>query len=141
MKQGERGSLGILGRIRSRQDALRVVTHASVVFLGVAAVMFGMFLESGARTLLDVGLFTIFGLLLWRFRSPAAAFGLLLASIMRLLITLAQTLDTGEVTGLNIAICVVVLFAAIRAVEATLKLIGRFAGESGADGNTPATPR
>jgi hypothetical protein len=124
MRQG-RG--GILSRVRNRSDALKVVTHASLVFLAIAVLMFGMFVYSGARTLIDVGLFSILGLLLWRFRSPAAAFGLLLVAVMRLLVTTAQSLDTGQISALEIAICIVVLFAAIRAVEATLKLIGRFA--------------
>jgi hypothetical protein len=118
---------GILSRVRNRSDALKVVTHASLVFLAIAALMFGMYVYSGARTLIDVGFFSILGLLLWRFRSPAAAFGLLLVSVMRLLVTTAQSLDTGQISALEIAICSVVLFAAIRAVEATLKLIGRFA--------------
>ncbi|MEQ1880911.1 MAG: hypothetical protein ABL878_08060 [Burkholderiales bacterium] len=124
MKQG---GGGILSRVRNRSDALKVVTHAALVFLAVAAVMLGMYIYSGARTLIDVGFFSILGLLLWRFRSPAAAFGLLLVSVMRLLVTTAQSLDTGQISGLEVAICVVVLFAAVRAVEATLKLIGRFA--------------
>jgi hypothetical protein len=120
--------LGILGRVRNRGDALHVVTHAALVFLAVAAVMLGMYIYAGTRTLIDVGLFSILGLLLWRFRSPAAAFGLLLVAVMRLLVTTAHSLDTGHISGLEIAICIVVLFAAIRAVEATLKLIGRYAG-------------
>jgi hypothetical protein len=124
MKQG---GGGILSRVRNRSDALKVVTHAALVFLAVAAVMFGMYVNSGARTLIDVGLFSILGVLLWRFRSPAAAFGLLLVAVMRLLVTTAQSLDTGQISGFEVAICIVVLFAAIRAVEATLKLIGRFA--------------
>ncbi len=123
----EPGRRGVVGRIRHRGDALKVVKHAALVFLAVAALMFGMFVYSGARTLIDVGLFSVLGLLLWRFRSPAAAFGLLLVSVMRLLVTVAQSLDTGHVVALDVAICIVVLFAAIRAVEATLKLIGRFA--------------
>ena len=123
----EPGRRGVVGRIRHRGDALKVVEHAALVFLAVAALMFGMFVYSGARTLIDVGLFSVLGLLLWRFRSPAAAFGLLLVSVMRLLVTVAQSLDTGHVVALDVAICIVVLFAAIRAVEATLKLIGRFA--------------
>jgi len=112
--------------IRSRQDALNVVTDTSIVFLLLAAILAVLYLVEGERTLLDVGLFGFLGVLLWRFKSPAAAITLLLASIMRLFVTLAQILDTGEVNWIFVVITAVAIFTSIRAAEATLKLIGRF---------------
>ena len=117
---------GIFARIRGRQDALNVVTDASIVFLLVAAILAGLYLMEGERTLLDVGLFGFLGALLWRFKSPAAAITLLLVSVMRLFVTLAQILDTGEVNWIFVVITAVVIVTSIRAAEATLKLIGRF---------------
>ncbi len=117
---------GIFALIRSRQDALNVVIDTSIVFLLVAGILAGLYLMQGQRTLLDVGLFGLLGLLLWRFKSPAAAITLLLVSAMRLFLTLAQILDTGEVDWTIVAVTAVVIFASIRAAEATLKLIGRF---------------
>ena len=121
---------GIFAWIGSRQDALNVVTDASIVFLLVAAILAGLYLMEGERTLLDVGLFGFLGGLLWRFKSPAAAITLLLVSAMRLFVTLAQILDTGEVDWIIVVITAVVIFASIRAAEATLKLIGRFADQA-----------
>ena len=118
---------GIFALIRSRQDALNVVTDTSIVFLLVAGILAALYLTEGERTLLDVGLFGFLGVLLWRFRSPAAAITLMLVSVMRLFVTLAQILDTGEVNWIFVVITAVVIFASIRAAEATLKLIGRFA--------------
>ena len=118
---------GIFALIRTRQDALNVVTDSSIVFLLVAGILAALYLTEGERTLLDVGLFGFLGVLLWRFRSPAAAITLLLVSVMRLFVTLAQILDTGEVNWIFVVITAVVIFASIRAAEATLKLIGRFA--------------
>ena len=128
MSQGRRR--GIFALIRSRGDALNVVTDASIVFLLVAVILTALYVMEGERTLLDVGLFGFLGVLLWRFKSPAAAITLLLASIMRLFVTLAQILDTGEVNWIFVVITTVAIFTSIRAAEATLKLIGRFAEES-----------
>ena len=117
---------GIFALIRSRRDALNVVTDSSIVFLLVAGILAALYLIEGERTLLDVGLFGFLGGLLWRFKSPAAAITLLLVSLMRLFVTLAQIIDTGEVNWIFAVISVVVILTSIRAAEATLKLIGRF---------------
>jgi len=121
---------GIFALIRSRQDALNVVTDASIVFLLVAGILTALYLIEGERTLLDIGLFGFLGVLLWRFKSPAAAITLLLVSVMRLFVTLAQIIDTGEVNWIFVMITAVVIITSIRAAEATLKLIGRFAPEA-----------
>ena len=117
---------GIFALIRSRQDALNVVTDTSIVFLLIAAILAALYVMEGERTLLDVGLFGFLGGLLWRFKSPAAAITLLLVSLMRLFVTVAQILDTGEVNWIFVVITAVAIFTSIRAAEATLKLIGRF---------------
>jgi hypothetical protein len=120
---------GIFALIHNRQDALNVVTDTSIVFLLSAAIMAALYVMEGERTLIDVGLFGFLGALLWRFKSPAAAITLLLVSVMRLFVTLAQILDTGEVNWIFVVITAVVIVTSIRAAEATLKLIGRFSEE------------
>ena len=131
MSEGRRR--GIFALIRSRQNALNVVTDASIVFLLVAAILAALYVMEGERTLLDVGLFGFLGVLLWRFKSAAAAITLLLVSVMRLFVTMAQILDTGEVNWIFVVITAVAIFTSIRAAEATLKLIGRFAISEKAD--------
>ena len=74
-----------------------------------------------------MGLSGFLGILLWRFKSSAAAITLLLVSVMRLFVTMAQIFDTGEVNWMFVVITAVAIFTSIRAAEATLKLIGRFA--------------
>ncbi len=118
---------GLFALIRSRDDALRIVTDASVVFVLAAAILAALYLLEGEKTLLDVGLFGFLGVMLWRFKSPVVAVTLLIVSVMRLFVTLAQIIDTGEVSWLHVAISVIVILTSIRAAEATLKLIGRFA--------------
>jgi hypothetical protein len=120
---------GIFALIRSREDALNVVTDTSIVFLLVAAFLAVLYLIEGERILLHVGLFGFLGALLWRFKSPIAAITLLLESIMWLFVTVALFLDTGDVNWIFVVITAIVIAASIRAAEATLKLIGRFAPE------------
>ncbi len=118
---------GIFAIIRSRDDALHVVADAAIAFIASAAVLVATAFSQGWQDLADATLYVVLGILLWRFRSPAAAFALLLVAIMRLFVTVGQTIETGAVNRIYVLVTIVVLFASIRAVEATLKLIGRFA--------------
>jgi hypothetical protein len=118
---------GIFAIIRNRNDALHVVTDAAIAFLAAAAVLAAMAFTHGWQDLADATLYVVLGFLMWWFRSPAAAFALLLVAIMRCFITVGQTIETGEVNRIYVLVTVVVLFASIRAIEGTLKLQGRFA--------------
>jgi len=77
----------------------------------------------------DATLYVVLGLLMLRFRSPAAAFALLLIAMMRFFVTVGQAIETGAVNWAYVLVTIVVLFASVRAIEATLKLIGRFADQ------------
>jgi hypothetical protein len=113
--------------IRSRQDALNVATDAPLVFLLIGAILAALYVIRDEKTLLDAGLYGFLAVLLWRFKSPAAAIALLIVSVMMMFVTLAQVLDTGNLNWVFVGLTVAALAASIRAAEATLKLIGRFA--------------
>jgi hypothetical protein len=121
---------GILAIIRNRDDALHVVADAAIAFIAAAAVLFTMAFSHGWQDLADATLYVVLGILMWRFRSPAAAFALLLVAMMRFFVTVGQTIETGAVNWAYVFVTAVVLFASIRAIEATLKLQGRFGVES-----------
>jgi hypothetical protein len=53
---------------------------------------------------------------------------------MRFFITVGMLLETEQVVWTYIIVTVAVIFAAIRGIEATLKLNGRFAAEGASDG-------
>ncbi|MEK6212088.1 MAG: hypothetical protein AABM64_17260 [Pseudomonadota bacterium] len=133
MVKDRRRRRGIFALIRSRDDALHVVADAAIAFLAAAAVLAAMALSHGWQDLADAALYVVLGLLMWRFRSPAAAFALLLIAMMRFFVTVGQAIETGTVNWIYVLVTIVVLFASIRAVEATLKLIGRFATSEKAD--------
>ena len=124
---------GIFAIIRSRDDALHVIADAAIAFLAVAAVLAATAFSQGWQDLTDATLYVLLGLLMWRFRSPAAAFALLVIAMMRFFVTVGQAIETGAVNRTYVLVTIVVLFASIRAVEATLKLIGRFALSGKAD--------
>ncbi len=124
---------GIFAIIRSRDDALHVVADAAIAFLAAATVLAATAFSQGWQDLVDATLYVVLGLLMWWFRSPAAAFALLLVAMMRFFVTVGQAIETGAVNRTYVLVTIVVLFASIRAVEATLKLIGRFATSEKAD--------
>jgi len=123
-------SLGVFSRIRTREDALRVVRGAAITFYLAAGVLVLLAWLRGWQDLVDAGLYVVLGSLMWRFRSPAAAVTLLLVALMRMFVTIGMSIETGQVIWPYAGVTVVVLFASIRAIEATLKLNGRFAGQS-----------
>jgi hypothetical protein len=120
---------GIFAIIRSRDDALHVVADATIAFLAAAAVLAVMTFLKGWQDLADATLYFVLGFLMWRYRSPAAALALLLVAMMRFFVTAGQAIETGAVNWIYFLVAIAVLFASIRAVEATLKLIGRFAND------------
>jgi len=120
---------GIFAIIRSRDDALHVVTDATIAFLAAAAVLAATAFLQGWQDLVDATLYVVLGFLMWRFRSPAAAFALLLVAMMRFFVSVGQAIETGAVNWTYVVVTIAVLFASIRAIEATLKLLGRFGNQ------------
>ena len=133
MARDRRKRRGIFAIIRSRDDALRVVADAAIAFLAAAAVLAATAFSQGWQDLTDATLYVVLGFLMWRFRSPAAAFALLVIAMMRFFVTVGQAIETGAVNWTYVLVTIVVLFASIRAIEATLKLQGRFATSEKAD--------
>ena len=74
MVKDRRKRRGIFAIIRSRDDALHVVADAAIAFLAAAAVLVATAFWQGWQDLADATLYVVLGFLLWRFRSPAAAF-------------------------------------------------------------------
>src|SRR5690606_7654677 len=103
---------------------------AAITFYLAAAVLAWLAWQRGWQDLVDAGLYVVLGSLMWRFRSPVAAVTLLLVALMRMFVTIGMSIETGQVIWSYAGITVVVLFASIRAIEATLKIHGRFAGQS-----------
>jgi len=83
----------------------------------------------GFSILFDAASYLIGGFLLRRFHSRAAAVVILVLAAFSLYVTVANRLGENLGGGSNIFLSLIVLWAAIRAVEATFKLRSRFALE------------
>jgi len=123
--------LGVFSVIRKRDDALQMVRAAALTFYAVSIALGVTAWFRGWQDLVDAAFYVVLASLMWRFKSPLAAFCLLMIGVMRFFVTVGVILETEQIVWAYVVVTVVVLFAAIRSIEATLKLNGRFAAESG----------
>jgi hypothetical protein len=61
----------IFSIVRSRQDALNVVTDTALAFFAVAAVLVWMSFGKGWQNLVDAAFYVVLAILMWRCKSPA----------------------------------------------------------------------
>jgi hypothetical protein len=120
---------GWLSKIESRADALKVVKDSSMAFFVVAAIQAALSFLVGSSVLIDASIYAIGGFFLRRFNSRAAAMVLLLLAALSAGVTVANRLGENLGGGNNVFLAFIVLWAAIRAVEATFKLRGRYSEE------------
>ena len=130
MSESSRGTAGVFSIIRKRDDALRVIRGAALTFFAVAIALVITAWSRGWQDLVDAGFYVVLASLMWRFKSPLAAFCLLMISVMRFFVTVGMLLETEQVVWIYVIVTITVIFAAIRSIEATLKLNGRFAEEA-----------
>ncbi len=129
MAQGNSGTAGVFSIIRTRNDALRVVRGAALTFYAVAIALVITAWYRGWQDLVDASFYVVLASLMWRFKSPLAAFCLLMIGVMRFFLTVGMLLETEQVVWTYIIVTITVIFAAIRSIEATLKFNGRFAAD------------
>ena len=124
--------------ITTRDEALKIIHDTAMGFFAVAGIqlLLGLFLMAnssnvGADVLIDVPLYA--GLAAWLKwgRSRAAASLLLVAALVSAVTTVLGQLRIID-GGRNMVLAVIVLWAAVKAVEATFKLRGRFKDGGGA---------
>ncbi len=130
---------GWLSKIESRDDALKVVKDTSMGFFFIAALQVGLSFIMGFSILLDAIIYAVGGFFLRRFGSRAAAVVLLLLATAEAGVTFANRVGANLGGGNNIFLALIILLAAIRAVDATFKLHGRFSSDAVAVGAPPAS--
>lgn len=131
MSESSSGTAGVFSIIRKRDDALRVIRGAALTFYAVTIALVITAWYRGWQDLVDAGFYVVLASLMWRFKSPLAAFCLLMIGVMRFFVTVGMLLETEQVVWIYVIVTITVIFAAIRSIEATLKLNGRFAEETG----------
>jgi hypothetical protein len=124
---------GLFSSIESREDALKVAKDASTAFFLIAGLQALLSFVIGFSILLDAAFYLLGGFFVRRFHSRAAAIVLLLLAGISAAVTVGNRMGADLGGGKNVVLALIVLWAAIRAVEATFKLRGRFAGVDEAD--------
>ncbi len=132
--------------IVTREEALKTINDTANGFFVVAAIQagLGLFLMNsnssvGADVLIDVPLYVgLAAWLRWGRSRTAAVLLLIIASISAATTIMAQfkIIDGGK----NMILAAIVLWAAIKAVEATFKLRGRFKDDAAAAPVEPTMP-
>ena len=117
---------GWFSKIETRDDAIKVVKDTSLVFFFVAVLQAVLSFLLDFSVLFDVFVYGVGGFFLRRNNSRAAAVVLLVLAAIGAGVTFANKVGANLGGGTNIFLALIVLWAGIRAVEATFKLRGRF---------------
>jgi hypothetical protein len=122
--------MGMFSSIEAREDALKMARSAGHAFLFVAALNVAMGLLMQPSAFVDAIALTVLGVILVKWHSRVAAVLLLLISLGQGAVTVLNRLGVTS-GGKNIFLAIIMVIVAVRAVEATFKLHGRFANPSG----------
>lgn len=113
-------------KIETRDDALMIIKRAAYSFWIVAAIQGCIGIFSLPSMLVDAALYTILAGILMKWESRVAAVLLALLSMVALIVTALNFVGMRHYGGNNIVLAVIMAFIAIRAIDATFKLHGRF---------------
>jgi hypothetical protein len=117
-------------KLTSKEEALSLVKNASIGFWAIAGIqgLIGVFYMPSV--IADAVVMAVLAAILFRWRSRVAAVLLLLMSTLILAVTILNKVGMTDQGGRNIVLAVIFFWAAVRAVEATFKLHGRFKDET-----------
>lgn len=130
MGETQGGKLGIFARIRQQEDAVKVVRGASLAFFIAGGLFIMLSWWYGRELLIDGAAYVVLGFFLRQFNSRIIAIMLLLLAIVTSLMAFGIFSGRGHSGGLNVILAAIVVWAGVRAVEATFKLRGKFAARA-----------
>ena len=125
--QQEPRKAGLFPKIESREDALKVTKDSAGGFFVAAAIQGGIGVFIMPSFLIDAAILAMLAAILRTWSSRVAAVLLLLMSAAIAVITLLSKFGFMEKGGSNIFLALLMLFAAIRAVQSTFLLHGKYA--------------
>ena len=121
---------GLFSKIENKDDALKTIKDSSIGFFFIAVLQAGLGYFISPSLIIDAILYAILAGILLRWKSRIAAVLLLLLGSAALVMTVLNKVGVTSEGGNNIFLAVIIFWAAIRSVEATFKLHGKFAAES-----------
>ncbi|MBU3947437.1 MAG: hypothetical protein KJ882_03935 [Proteobacteria bacterium] len=128
--KGKNKKNGMFAKIETREDALKTIKDCSFGFFFVAVLqgVLGYFIAPSI--IFDAILYAVFAGILLKWKSRIAAVVLLFLSCAAIIMTVLNRFGVTAEGGNNIFLAVIIFWAAIRSVEATFKLYGKFTTES-----------
>ena len=116
----------MFAKIQSREDALKLAKECGNGFFVVAVIQGGIGLFIAPSMLFDGLLFAVCGYFVGFKQSRIAAVVALILSGFAVVVTFLNRIGQDLGGGKNIVLALIIAFCAVRAVEATFKLHGRF---------------
>jgi len=121
---------GLFTKIEGKDDALKTIKDSSMGFFFIAALQAVLGYFIAPSLIIDAVLYAVLAGILLKWKSRVAAVLLLLLGGAALVMTVLNKAGVTAEGGNNIILALIIFWAAIRAVEATFKLRGKFAEES-----------
>ena len=118
---------GLFSKITNKDEALKTIKDSSMGFFFVAALQAGLGYFIAPSLIIDGILYAVLAAILLKWKSRVAAVFLLLLGGAALVMTVLNKAGVTAEGGNNIFLAVIIFWVAIRAVEATFKLHGKFA--------------
>jgi uncharacterized membrane protein len=127
----------LFAKIENAQDATKTIRDAAIGFFCVAALQAVLGLFMAPALIVDAVVLAVLAGVLLKWHSRVAAVLLLVVSAGEAVVTLLNRVGAMSQGGKNVFLSVIMLIAAVRAVEATVKLHGKFRRST----SGPASPR
>lgn len=126
-QQGQtKKKISLFGKLEAKSDAEKTAKDCAYGFYAIAAIQTALSFFLSFSVLLDAALYTICGFFILKKHSRFAAVFSLLLAVGGLFVTFANITGANLGGGNNIFLALIVAWVAIRAVEATFKLHGKY---------------
>ena len=118
---------GMFAKLESREDALKTIKDCAMGFFVVAAIQAGLGYFIAPSLIIDAVLYAVLAGIMLKWKSRIAAVFLLVIACFAVYMTVLNRLGMAAEGGNNIFLAAIILWAAIRSVEATFKVNGKYA--------------
>jgi hypothetical protein len=118
---------GMFAKIESREGALKTIKDCAMGFFVLAVLQAGIGYFIAPSLIIDAVLYAVLAGIMLKWKSRVAAILLLIIAVFAGYKTLLNLLGLAAEGGNNVILAVIILWAAIRSVEATFKVNGKYA--------------
>jgi hypothetical protein len=120
----------LFAKIENKDDALKIIKESSMAFFFIAVLSAALCYFIAPSMIMDAVLYAILAGILLKWKSRTAAVLLLILGAAAVVMTILNKVGVTSEGGNNIFLAAIIFWAAIRSVEATFKLHGKFAAQS-----------